>query len=230
MAIFTGKRVLIFGDSLSHPGSDSAPEVNEYAGPLNSSAPGAVLAGKLKAAGAAATRTDARVSRSAVNFWSREDYKKLIEADVAWRPDLVFVMLGTNDLHLNQQADAQAMAGIRDVFRQAGAEVWGIGPPAFAKAEDNRDAERVVDTMRTVFGANRFIDARLLSADLVGGLARSSDGVHFKPAGAEVFADRMLHLISSQRTSMGLTTIGGLGLGVALFFSMLLLGVVWTRR
>lgn len=226
MSIHSGKRVLIFGDSLSHPGSDAGPEVHDYTGPVNSSAPGAVFAGKLLAKGAAATRTNARVSRSAVNFWSREDYQKLLTADAAWKPEVVIVMLGTNDLHINPITDATAMRGIRDAYRQLGADVWAVGPPAFASAEHTRDAETVVATMRDVFGADHFIDARPLSADLTAA-GRAGDGVHFTAQGAEVFGDRLASAFAAK--SLGLTVGGGLALGLALFFSVLFISVVWTR-
>lgn len=216
-----GKRVLIFGDSLSHYGSDSGPEAHEYVGEVTSSAPGAVLAGKLVAGGAAAARTDARVGRSAINFWSREDYASLLAADRAWRPDLVIVMLGTNDLGRDAQADAQAFAGLRDVFQQAGAKVIAIGPPAFSQATLMTTTDTVYATLAKVFGAKNVIDARPLTSDL----GRTKDNVHFTSAGAEIAGERLAVAVEQHGSPSIIVTGGAIGV-IAV---VLAIGVVLGR-
>lgn len=181
---------------------------------MTSSAPGAVLAGKLLELGAAATRTDARVSRSAINFWSREDYERLLSSDLAWHPDVVIVMLGTNDLHLNVERDAQAMAGIRDVFMQAGAEVLAIGPPVLPESSDH-----VYTTLHRVFGG-RVIDGRLLSYDA----PRAKDGVHFTAIGAKLYGERLADALMQPTTAQAVVPMAGLALAVGI------VGVVVGRR
>ncbi len=172
---------------------------------------------------------DARVGRSAVNFWSREDTTRLLTDDIAWRPDVVLVMLGTNDLGMNAIADEKAFAKIRDVFR--GAEVWAIGPPSFASPSMQAQTDAVVAAMRRVFG-DRFVDARPLTADLTGSGYRTGDGVHFQARGAETFATRLLGALGGIGTapvagwSMGAKwAIGGAAVGLGLIG-----GLVFTRK
>ena len=183
-----GKRILIFGDSLSHHGSDSASPIFEAgtAAPTASS-PGDLLAARLLAQGAAAVRIDARVGRSAYNFFSREAWRELLAADAAWRPDVVLIILGTNDLGMGVQVTTERMRQIRDNFPLA--SVIGIGPPSFASAKNSNDAIIVVQLMRTVF--SKFIDSRPLTTDLIV-QGRAKDGVHFTATGAKAFAERLL--------------------------------------
>lgn len=173
-----GKRVLIFGDSLS-------------AGTVS---PGAVLAQHLNASGAT-VRVDARVGRSAYNFYGREDVRARLEAARAFDPDIVIVVLGTNDIGLSMKVDGQRMTQLRDELRQTAEEVWAFGPPSFPASgpgsTQHAGAPAVVAMMRSVFG-RRFIDLRPASADLVDvGTSRTSDGVHFTGAGARTLGERM---------------------------------------
>jgi lysophospholipase L1-like esterase len=192
LAALKGQRVLIFGDSLSHRGSREAPvqvEVREGSS-RTSSVPGDLLASYLLEAGASAARLDAKVSRSAYNFFRIENANTLLAADQAWKPTLAIIFLGTNDLGLNMDIDAQSMAKIRDAFRAVGADVWAIGPPMFAAEKYSSKAPEVVAMMKRVFGENRFIDARPLTTDLTV-IGRSSDGVHFTSLGAKTLASRL---------------------------------------
>lgn len=169
-----GKRVVVFGDSLS-------------AGP---STPGQVLAGKLASAGAD-VRVFARVGRSAHNFYGREDHAALLAQVASFRPDLAIVVLGTNDVGLSLSVDQQAMARLKRDLGAGGAEVWAFGPPAFATSARIHDgAPAVAGMMRTVFGA-RFLDLHPLTSDLTGSAHRAADKIHFTSAGGKLAGERM---------------------------------------
>ncbi len=206
---------------MAHPGDDAGPETAEITGRGTYSVPGALLAQNLLAAGASAARTDARVGRSAYNFWNREHAADLIAADRAWRPDLVIVSLGTNDIGLNLTADHNAMQKIKDAF--APVEVFAIGPPSFP---DGRDTQPVVDMMKLVFGADHFIDARIVTP--VGAGVRTGDGVHFTTAGAKVYAEGLTRSVLSAGP-MTLSKLGGslIKIGAGLGLMAGLVGVAW---
>lgn len=187
-----GKKVLVFGDSLSS----------------GQFAPGQVMANHLT--GAAAVRVNAKVGRSAYNFFStREDYKTILADIASYDPDLVLVMLGTNDMGLTMSVDAQKMAALRDSFRAGGAEVWAIGPPTFPSSGSGSghddDAARVVTMMHTVFGADHFIDMRPLTRDMVpaGKNGRASDGIHFSAAGGAVLGQRLADKVIATQDAAG---------------------------
>ncbi len=191
MAIL-GKRILIFGDSLTHHGHDSDPPGAEVTqGSDRSAGPGDLLGSHLLELGAAAVRLDAKVGRSAYNFFRVEDATDLLKADNAWNPDIVIVFLGTNDIGLSMTKDAESMEKIRSSFANSGAEVWAIGPPSFAKASRMDGTKEVVDMLDQVFGSNRVIDARPITTDLISSAYRTSDGVHFKSNGSKLFASRL---------------------------------------
>lgn len=219
-----GERIIIFGDSLSHPGSDSSPTIQDItqSSSRQSSAPGDLLGSFLLEQGAAAVRVNARVGRSAWNFWQREAAAELITADHAFKPTKVIVMLGTNDADSGVAADKDraAFQEIADAYREMGAEVWAVGP--FVSAIDGQRVEQVVQTMKSVFGM-RFIDGRPLSQLA----AHARDGVHYTAVGARTLAlgltDAILSKISP--TSVWNTIgLGVLGIGVVFAGSM-----VWSR-
>ncbi len=209
----TGERILIFGDSLSHQGSDSAPYIQTVTPNLADSAPGAVLASILLGQGAQAAQTDARIGRSAVNFWNREDTASLIAADTAFQPTKVIVMLGTNDIGNNLDFTRQAMTSIRDTYEGLGAEVWAIGPMTYVgNAESmNAGASDVLAVMQDVFGTDKTIDARPLAA-LEG---RTGDGVHFTYSAAlptaQALAQALVATSSTASTLKRGLIIAGLG-------------------
>lgn len=206
-----GERILIFGDSLTHYGADSTPEIWEPTSLtiVNSSAPGAVLASLLRTQGAAAVRTNARVSRSAASFYDREDATGLLNADRAWRPTKVIVMLGTNDIGRSISKTMAAMAGIKSAYEGMGAEVWAVGPFTYNNANLNAQAPEVVQVMQNVFGS-RFIDGRPLSMQT----GRTGDGVHFGAAAAKQTALNIANAVMS--TSTPTDMLGVMALGAAI--------------
>ncbi len=181
----SGKRVLVFGDSLSRVGPDSGPEAAEISAAGSYSTPGAVMAQWLLGAGASAARIDARVGRSAVNFFGREDAGRLLLADAAWQPDIVLVMLGTNDLGMGQAADQAAFVKLRSALGGNGAAVYAIGPPSFPGQANEARRPAVLATLRSVFGSDRVLDAGPLTP--TGDGVRARDGVHFSAAGGRKF-------------------------------------------
>jgi lysophospholipase L1-like esterase len=195
-----GRRILVFGDSLTHRGARTAPD-GVPALPLanRTGTPGDLLASYLLTAGAAAVRVNGRVSRSAINLWkgnNGENGAAVVAAEAGARPDLVIIMLGTNDLGMGAAADAAAFQRLRDAFAGYGAEVVAIGPPAFARADLNAKAVTVYQTLARVFGANDVIDARPLSADVVTtAQGRAGDGIHFAGSGASKVAARLAQAV-----------------------------------
>ena len=206
-----GERILIFGDSLTHHGSDSAPEawnVNQGSA-RTSSAPGDLLASLLLEQGAEAVRTNERVGRSAWNFWSRENADALIANDLAWRPTKVVIMLGTNDADSGVaiDKDTTAMAAIRDAYKNAGAEVWAIGP--FTSSIPQARIDAITQMMGKLFGG-RFIDGRPLSTHA----AHAGDGVHYTAVGARTLALALADALLSKASPKAFwtaTTIGMFG-------------------
>ncbi len=226
-----GERILIFGDSLTHHGADAGPEVwNVDAGSSRtSSAPGDLLASLLLEQGAAAVRTDARVGRSAANFYERENATALLDGDKNWRPTKVVIMLGTNDIGRDVGKTTAAMAGLKNAFELAGAEVWAIGPMTYNVASLNQQAPQVVQVMANVFGA-RFIDARNLSVQT----GRARDGVHFGQDAARQTALNLANVLMSKSTTgdlLGAMLLGaGLAMGAIALYRMFASPAPVTRR
>jgi len=173
MPSVSGKRVVIFGDSLSS----------------GVGSPGGVLGSHLNLKGAV-VKINARVGRSANNFYGREDAVGQLRDLDAFAPHIAIVELGTNDIGLSIAIDQAKMTQLRDGLARAGAtEVWAIGPPSFADATLSQGAAVVVDMMRRVFG-DRFIDARPLTADMTT-TGRTADGVHFTSSGGSKAGARL---------------------------------------
>jgi lysophospholipase L1-like esterase len=172
MPSVAGKRVVIFGDSLSS----------------GAASPGGVLGHHLTANGAT-VKINARVGRSAYNFYGREDTVGQFRELDTFAPHIAIVELGTNDIGLSLGIDQAKMTQLRDSLARVGAtEVWAIGPPSFADAALERGAGSVVDMMRRVF--DKFIDARPLTADMRTS-GRSGDGVHFTKDGGAILGARL---------------------------------------
>jgi len=214
-----GKRVLIFGDSLTHRGADDAPRdviVNDQDVSRDSS-PGDLLGSWLLVAGATAVRLHAKIGRSANNFWSNwePDHDEVIQSLQSWQPDIVIVFLGTNDLGLAMSVDGPKMAKIRDAFLTVGAEVWCIGPPSFSDIHLAALTPAVVAMERAVFGG-KFIDSRPLTATILSPAeGRARDGVHFTQDGAVKYAIGLARSLSLGEVSYigpiiaGVVIIGG---------------------
>ncbi len=219
-------RLLIFGDSMTHRGSDNGPEQVEVTEPSDrTSMPGDLLASRLLEAGTvSAARLDARIGRSAYNFWRREEATKLLTGDLAWAPTLVIVFLGTNDIGLNVAVDEQSMLKIRQWLESRGAEVWAIGPPSFADPERQAGTGGIVGMMRRVFG-NRFIDARPLTKDLTR-QGRAGDLIHFNADGSRLFAARLETAFTAARRWYYLRQLGT----VAATATAPLLAYAWQSR
>lgn len=197
-----GQRVLIFGDSLSSRRSNcgdprSTDQYNVIEGTNRAaSAPGDLLASYLLAQGAAAVRVNARVCRSAWGFW-QEDTSKLLQADAAWKPTMLVVMLGTNDIGLNLTKDGEALQRILDAYKRMGvSQVAAVGPPSFSIVRLHDGSPGVVRMLQKAIGAGAIVDARPLSADLLGPSYRTSDNVHFTAAGAAALAPRLAEALS----------------------------------
>jgi lysophospholipase L1-like esterase len=222
-----GERILIFGDSLSHPGQDSDPEIWSITTGSNrvSSAPGDLLASLLLEQGAQAVQIDANVGRSAANFWrgtakrQLHTAQQLIAADQAFKPTKVIVMLGTNDADAGAM-DLPSITKIRDTYKAMGAEVWAVGPPSFVSSALNAKAAQVYPVMADVFGAGRLIDTRTMTLATLGD--RASDGVHFKPTSAKMLAtslaDKLVTMPSPKPMWLGVAGVFG---------GVLVLGLMW---
>jgi lysophospholipase L1-like esterase len=149
----------------------------------------------------AIVQINARVGRSANNFWGREDTAAQLAAIRAFEPDLAIIELGTNDLGLSMAVDRQQMLKIRDALAASGAKVYAFGPPSFASSASSDQAVDVISMMTAVFGG-RFIDLRPLTIDMVT-KDRADDGVHFTAAGGTILGQRMADSFESFGGSTG---------------------------
>lgn len=222
----SGRRILVFGDSLTHRGSRDAPDgrtVTESSD--RDGTPGDLLASHLLELGADKARINGRVSRSAWNLFRVEDGAQVLRNEAAHEPDLVFVFLGTNDLGLDVGKDQQAFETIRDAF--AGAEIWAIGPPAFASSDRTKQAKSVYKTLETVFGSSHVIDLRPLTGDV----DRTSDGVHFTSGASKVVARRLADAINETGSTVALVRRRWVRpIGISLAVSGLFIGLAWIIR
>jgi len=198
-----GERILIVGDSLSHPGPDKGPSIVDITTPIGvSSAPGELIARQLLAAGAQAARVNAKVGRSARSFLSTES-TLLARDQIEFRPTKVIVWLGTNDIDggLTPAAlasTANAMAQIRDAYRAMGAEVFALGPPTYPNARYNNAAPIMFDVIQDVFGVDHTFDIRPFTP----GAARTGDGIHFTAAGAAAVAPGIAQMLAAPTTTV----------------------------
>jgi lysophospholipase L1-like esterase len=195
------KQVLIVGDSLSdgtsaQPGTYGVP-------PTPPRTPGQLLAQALEQQGAKPVRIQARGGRSASYFVVHENGLQILAGEVAnYRPDVAVIILGTNDMMLDEAPTRTAFAKMKRIFDDAKIPVYHVGPPAFDPslqshyaatlgANYNTLAEMVVHVGRDLFGS-RFIDARPMTSDiLTAAQGRSSGLVHFAMSGAQRWATRM---------------------------------------
>jgi lysophospholipase L1-like esterase len=191
------KQVLILGDSLSD-GTDGKPGTYGVP-PTPPRTPGQFLAQSLEQQGAKPVRIQAKLSRSAYHFVAYQDGLRILADEIAnFRPDVVFIILGTNDLNLGEAPTRAAFMKIKAVLDEAKIPVYHVGPPSFAGSLVDREgtsyntlAEKVVMIGRDLFGA-RFIDARPMTIDTVTvAQGRSGDLVHFTASGAQRWAGRL---------------------------------------
>lgn len=216
-----GERIIIFGDSLSHHGRDADPEIWDVDAGSNrqTGQPGDLVASLLAEQGAEAVRVNARVGRSAVNFWGRENASALLDSDRAFKPTKVIVILGTNDIGVTLPKTVEAMTAIRDVYRSMGAEVWGVGPFMYASDDLNQRAVPVVEAMTKIFG-KRFIDPRPITT-VVG---RSGDGVHFSSDSARQTGIQLAdQILSTPSPKAWMPYAIGAGL-------MVVIGLAWSWK
>ena len=199
-----GKRVVIFGDSLSaDPGS-----------------PGYEL-GAMLARNGASVKINARIGRSANNFYGREDVAGQMADITAFQPDLAIVELGTNDLGLNMTVDEQQMIRVRDALIAAGAkQVYAFGPPSFADGTATTQAVDVLNMMRNVFGA-KLLDLRPLTRDiLTTAQGRTGDGVHFTSSAGKVVGDRMATAFLATNSMSGVQIAAAFVLGIGAWWAL----------
>lgn len=229
-----GERIIVFGDSLSHPGLDNGPTIVDLTPPFTaSSAPGEVLGQQLLNGGAQAVRIDARVGRSARSFTTGEDSTSLLASDRTFRPSKVIVMLGTNDIDqgLTPAALAQtqaAMMKIRDAYRAMGAEVFAIGPPSYNDSRYTQGAPALLQVMQNVFGVDHTVDARALTREA----ERTSDGVHFTATGAANVGPHLANAVAAIGTlppTVGMTTGTKLAIGAVGLIAVIGLGALALR-
>lgn len=226
-----GKNVIVFGDSLSTrwgKGShQKALRVTET-DTTRPSSPGDYFASWLVRAGAHSVILNAKGGRSAYTFFSStvEDGPGQLRTLVATSPDIVFIILGTNDAYFKPSmmgVSEQRLRKIVSAFKKAGAEVWIVGPPYLPGEGTKTIPTQVIAYEKRVAG-RRFIDMRPLTVDMKPGMAgRSGDGVHFTAAGARVLAQRLADTTNIMRP---LAMSPGFKVGVAsLAFTALGLGV-----
>jgi lysophospholipase L1-like esterase len=183
-----GKKIVIFGDSLS----------------AGSGSPGAEMGGQLEKLGAASVQINAKIGRSANSFWKNERAALIVDDIADFGADLVIIELGTNDLGLNMTVDHVQMQRIHDALSAHGAEVWAFGPPAFeSRMGLDEQGAQVATMMVSVFGA-RFLDLRRLTRDMLTiQKGRAADGVHFTSAGGALLGKRMAdELVAASSSSI----------------------------
>jgi len=190
-----GKRIILIGDSLS----------------AGSQTPGGVMAQALRDAGAQVTVL-AQNGRSAYGYMASSGGSELSgEAP----PDLAIIMLGTNDIDLNNDsATAAALRQIADLL--APADVWGIGPPSFpGNSNYAQNVGRMVELERAVYGSDRFIDARAMTPQT----GRSPDGIHFGAGAASEFGASLASAFQARGSPWAAVAVAvALGLAAYLAF------------
>jgi hypothetical protein len=113
------------------------------------------------------------------------------------------------------------MTAIKNSF--PGVEAWAIGPPIFADATRNAQANDVYTMLQNVFGADYVIDARPLSTTV----DRAGDGVHFQPSSAKNFAFALANQLLATNPIGILKTVL---LGVAGIAGLIGAGLLWSRH
>lgn len=159
--------------------------------------------------------------------WSTGRYRN--EADwkariVEAHPDLVIVILGTNDAAQGQQAYVDQLRAVVDAVRASGAQsiVW-VGPPSARNAHIDERADRIAPWQSSFLPQMgvKWIDSRLYT---FGGHA--PDGIHFTRPGYRAWAAA---LMDDLRGSPGLPQKAGFGVtGSALPWALLAAVALWV--
>ncbi len=173
MGILRGKRVLMFGDSMVNCG------INIWLEPW------------LKRHGVRSYVTRSWASSTTVT-WSKA--KKL---DVfMWRhdPDIVFIVLGSNELF--HPSPRMKIRPIRRILKKMGRRrsVYWIGPPTWAKDKG------LIKTIRAQMPPGHFFDSGKVK------MTRKKDGYHPDLAGAKVWAAAIWRWYSSRLRAPGRPT------------------------
>jgi lysophospholipase L1-like esterase len=118
------------------------------------------------------------------------------------RPDVVIVILGTNDAAQAQQAYAGQLRTMVDAIKAAGvpAIVW-VGPPSVTNAAIDARAERIAPWQGSFLPQMgvRWIDSRQMT-----GGGQAPDGIHFTAAGYRAWAGSLADPL--RQTDIGAST------------------------
>lgn len=125
--------------------------------------------------------------------WSTAKYKN----ESAWReqlsaarPDLVVVVLGTNDAAQGQQVYVQQLRAVAEAVRASGARqiIW-VGPPSAKARHIDERADRIAPWQQSFLPQMdvKWIDSRQMT---FGGHA--PDGIHFTRAGYRAWANALI--------------------------------------
>jgi len=158
-----------------------------------------------------------RIGWSTARYVSDDSW---LPALVAARPDVVVVVLGTNDAAVSQQAYAEQLRTMVDGIKFAGAKdiVW-VGPPSVQKPDIDARIERIAPWQQSFLPQMgvTWIDSRPMT---YGGQA--ADGVHFTRAGYQVWASSLADTLASsfERSSGSLV--------IPLALAALVVGMLWA--
>jgi len=193
--ILPGANILIVGDSQS---------VKE-----NPHSPGQLLAGKLRAAGFG-VRVLAVGGKTAYYFSLTQEGRALLSGELAQRPAVVLVFLGSNELANvavggSEKSQAKGHQALRDLIIKAGARPFFVGPPRFgakvhSKDKDGKDqgeplenfTDSLTPRLRAVYTERDFLDARPFCP--------VHKGIHFDKDSAEDFAAALAPAILARLT------------------------------
>lgn len=122
-------------------------------------------------------------------------------------PDLVVVMLGTNDLTGGVSAEriAERMGDFLDSISSLGRPVLLIAPPVLQYGEWVMDDDIIEESQQLGDEYRKLAERKGCMFDDAGkwGIDLTYDGVHFSPEGHTSFAEHMNNLFRSKRTDCG---------------------------
>lgn len=148
----------------------------------------------------------------------------------AARPDVVIVILGTNDAAQGQQAYAGQLKSVVDSIKSASvpAIVW-VGPPTVTNAAVDARGDRIAPWQGSFLPQMgvKWIDSRQMTN---GGQA--PDGIHFTAAGYRAWAGSLADPL--RQTSIGAQgapaggAMGGAAIVIPLVLAGLVAGMLWA--